>query len=105
MADDREYKIALAGTMPAEQANGWDDDDFAATLDGNRAKVRYARIAYSVASAKEVTDTGKRILTVRLQRIEPIPDEQAASEERELVNMYERRTGQATLFPPRDDDE
>lgn len=101
--EGRDYKIALAGTLPGDHANGWDDDDFAATLDGNRAKTRYARVAYSVMHSKEVTATGKRILTIQLQRIEPVPDEAAESDEQMLMHLFERRTGQSTLFPPRDE--
>ena len=98
MSDDREYKIALSGALPGVDSNGWDDDDFAAVLDGNRAKTRYARVAYSVASSKEVTATGKRILTVQLLRIEPVPDEKMADEETALTEMHTVRTGQAPLF-------
>lgn len=104
MADEgRDYKIALAGSLPGEQANGWDDDDFAAVLDGNRAKVRYARIAYNVLHSKEVTATGKRILTIQLQRIEPVSDEKAADDEQDLTEMFTARTGQATLFANTDE--
>lgn len=103
MADEnREYRIALAGTLPGEQANGWDDDDFAAVLDGNRAKVRYAHVAYNVQSAKEVTATGKRIITVQLLRIEPTPEESAGEDERMLAEMFTARTGQAMLDIPRE---
>jgi hypothetical protein len=100
----QEYRIALAGSLPAEQANGWDDETLKEELFQNRARVRYARVAYSVLHSKEVTATGKRVLTIVLQRIEPTPDGQADSDERELLHLFERRTGQATLFPPARDD-
>lgn len=104
MSDDREYKIALAGSLPSEQANGWDDDDFAAILDGNRARMRYARVAYSVMSSKEVTATGKRILTVQLHRIEPVPDAKSSDEEQAILELFTERTGQATLPMPSADE-
>lgn len=104
-SEDSDYRIALAGSLPAEQANGWDDPDLAEDLFQNRAKVRYARIAYTVLHYREVTATGKRIITIALNRIEPVPDEHAAAEAREINTLYEARTGQATLFTQADEAE
>lgn len=95
--DERDYRVALAGTMPGEQANGWDDDDFLAQLDGNRSRIRYARVAYRVMHKKEITDSGRKILTIQLVQIEPTDDEDDA---RKISDLYEARTGQATLFSP-----
>lgn len=106
--DERDYKIALAGSLPGEQANGWDDDAIKASLDGDRARIRYARVAYNVMSAKEMTASGKRVLTIQLHRIEPVSDDLSEAEGRELVRMFEQRTGQTTLFADSnrpDDDE
>lgn len=95
--ESNDYRIALAGTLPGEQANGWDGQ--AEDLDADRARVRYALVAYNVASLKEVTATGKKVLTVQLLRIEPCSDE----EDEGLVSTmlrerFEARTGQTTLF-------
>lgn len=99
MSDEgQEFKIALAGSMPGELANGWDDDNLKDDLYKDRARVRYARVAYNVASAKEVTATGKRILTIGLVRVEPTDDDDAAVEEAEIIRLFEARTGQATLW-------
>lgn len=97
MTDDNGFKVALAGTLPSEQANGWADEEFAEKLDQNRAATRYALVAYSVMHAKEVTATGKKILTIQLQRIEPIPAEDEAEMASTLSNYFEDRTGQTML--------
>jgi hypothetical protein len=104
-SEGREYKIALAGTLPGEQGNGWDDDTLKAELDRDRSRVRYARVAYTVLHTREVTATGKRVLTIQLVRVEPTPDELASIEERQLLDMFERRTGQTTLFAMQDANE
>lgn len=98
--EGQDFRIALAGTLPGEQANGWDDDTLKADLYRNRAKVRYARVAYNVASSKEITSTGKRILTIQLVRIEPVGESLDSLEEAELMHFFEQRTGQATLLAP-----
>jgi hypothetical protein len=97
MSDEGGYKVALAGTLPTEQASGWADEGFAETLDRDRVRTRYALVAYNVASAKEVTATGKKILTVQLQRIEPVPDDDADEFASTLSNYFEDRTGQTML--------
>jgi hypothetical protein len=97
---EQDYKIALAGTLPGEQSNGW--EDLADDLHRDRARVRYARIAYNVQSSKEVTATGKKILTIQLLRIEPTDNNLADIDEMELRRMFEARTGQATLLADRD---
>lgn len=102
-SDDDRYRIALSAVLPGDQANGW--EDMAEELDGDRAKIRYARIAYTVQKVSEVTATGKRIVAMQLVRIEPVNDaDNARDDEQMLMHLFEERTGQATLFPPRGDD-
>jgi hypothetical protein len=104
MTDDgeREYRIALAGSLPGDQANGWDTAELKTQLDANRAKVRYALVAYNVLHTREVTDTGKRVLTIRLQAVEPVPDSDADGVRDHLQELYTERTGQASLFAMQD---
>lgn len=95
--DGREFKVALSSALPSEDMNGWDDDDFAATLDADRGKVRCARISYNVLHQKTMTSTGKKILTIQLLQIEPTEDA-GGTEQQMLAHLRELRTGQATLF-------
>lgn len=97
---EQDYRIALAGTLPDDQHNGW--VDIAADLDDDRETVRYARVAFNVQKVTEVTATGRRIVVVQLLRIEPTEND---NEARELADLFEQRTGQATLFREGDDDE
>lgn len=98
--DDRAYKIALSGALPNDDINGWDNDDLAEDLNADRSKVRYAVISYTVHSTKEMTASGKKILTIQLHRIEPVPDDDADEFAQTMVDYYEERTGQTSLFPP-----
>lgn len=99
--DDRAFKVTLSSGMPKGPENGWDDEDFAEELDGDRALTRYARVAYNVKSMREVTATGQKILAIQLLRIEPTPDSMRNDDEQAVLDFFEHRTGQATLFPPR----
>lgn len=99
MDGDQEYRVALSGSLPPEQANGWDDEALKEDLYGDRSRIRYARVAYNVLHHREMTATGKRVLTLSLVRVEPVPDGQAAAEEAALLELFEERTGQAPLFP------
>lgn len=100
MADDeRRYKVALAGSLPDEQQNGWDSDDFAELLDGNRAEVRFAMVSYNVLHVREVTDTGKKIVTIRVRGIEPVEEtHQAHFVRTQMGELRQTRTGQAALI-------
>jgi hypothetical protein len=102
MPDDREFRVALAGSLPDEDASGWDNDEYAAQLDDDRPRTRYAIIAYNVHSVKEITGNGKRIITLQITRIEPVPDDDEDEFAQTLNDYTEDRTGQATLFPPGD---
>lgn len=97
-AEGQEYRIALAGSLPGEGANGWDDDLLKESLFQDRARIRYARIAYNVLHAREVTATGKRVLTLGIARVEPIPEAMSTVEERQMLQLFETRTGQGSLF-------
>lgn len=104
---DREYKIVLSGVLPPDDMNGWDNPALARMFDADRKQVRYALVAYNVHSGKEITETGDRILTVRLRGVEPVTDPaQADSVEQDMQTMFETRTGKVTLFgPPTDNDD
>lgn len=97
--EERAYKVALAGSLPDEQQNGWDSDEFAEKLDKNRAELRYAMVSYNVLHLREVTDSGKKIVTVRIRGIEPVEEaHQAHFVKTQMGTLRQARTGQAALI-------
>jgi len=102
MNDDRIFKVALSGSLPNDDVNGWDNDDFAEELNNERSKGRYAVVYYNVHSTKDITATGKKILTIQLHRVEPVPDEDVDEFAQTMTDYFEQRTGITSLFEPLD---
>ena len=95
--------LALAGTLPDEDANGLLAivDELVSGSYEERGRLRYAVVAFNVHSVKDVTTTRNKVAVVQFQRIEvALTDDDRRAIEALILKRYQQRTGhlpQATL--------
>jgi hypothetical protein len=90
--------VTLSGRLPGDpDINGL--DAIAADLVANPEQLRVVVAWIDVSKVTTSTDTGDRVPTVRVRRIEPVgtPESVPAAFSRAVLQAAERRTGMAPL--------
>lgn len=88
--------VKLAGTLPADEGrNGL--DEIAAEVVKDPTTLRAVIVLVDCKQILTQADTGDRIATLRIRRIEPIGDKDAEAAKRLYRRAYERRTGKNAL--------
>lgn len=95
--------VKLAGTLPAdENRNGL--DEIAAEVVKDPTALRAVIVLVDCKQILTQADTGDRIATLRIRRIEPIGGKDGDAAQRLYRKAFERRTGKQAL-PIEFDDE
>lgn len=93
---------ALGGSLPTGDANGL--NAIAHLLVANRTQLRPLLVLVDCSAVTEKTDTGTRIATARVRRIEAVLPQDLGTAEKLMRRALERRTGETVLPLDLEDD-